>query len=172
MNDSGADKRNEPEATRPDGEPAPVAEGAMTKAKAKTTLVAVWGAMLVGVLTLGAVLVALAQGDADPGATKVGPVRVGVIALGGLVVLMAASYYARLQAYKKGWKRFAVEPQAYFMGNLIVFAALEGASMLALLLGAFVGDRLACYGIATAAFAALLLNYPNGNPMEPQQPRL
>ncbi len=131
-----------------------------------------WAGITFGLVATAAVIVAVTRNTPDPGPVALGPVRVGTLALVGLIVLMGIGYFVRLQAYKRGWEIHRVKPAAYVTGNLILFAMLEGVGILAVVLGGFVGDRFACFAIATAAFVALLLNFPNGGPLRPAEPRL
>ncbi len=132
----------------------------------------VWAASAFGVVAAAAVAVGVTRSHPDPGPVALGGVRVGVIALAVLIALMGVGYYTRLQTYKAGWQRDAVTPSAYLKGNLVLFVLLVIAGLSAIALGTLVGDRFACFGIATAALAALLINFPNGQPMRPAPPRL
>ncbi|MEM8781852.1 MAG: hypothetical protein AAGE65_03260 [Planctomycetota bacterium] len=136
------------------------------------TLRMIWVGITFGLVAAAAVIVGATLNSPDPGPVAFGPVRVGYVALAALVVLMAVGYFVRLQVYKRGWETHHVKPDAYARGNIVLFAMLEAAGMLSVVLGGFVGDRFACFVIATAAFAALILNFPNGAPMHPAEPRL
>lgn len=132
----------------------------------------IWAAITFGLVAAGAVIAAVAMNQPDPGPVTLGPVRVGTLALCALVVLMGIGYYTRLQVYKSGWETNRVTPAAYLKGNAILFVMLETVGIFAVVLGGFVGDRFACFAIATAALFALVLNFPNGGPLRPAEPRL
>lgn len=140
--------------------------------EALKTLRIIWAAITFGLVATAAVIVAITMNDPDPGPVAFGGIRVGMIALTALVVLMGVGYFIRLQVYKRGWDVHHVKPQAYVQGNIILFAMLEAVGFLSVILGGFVGDRFACFAIATAAFIALILNFPNGGPLRPAEPRL
>lgn len=150
----------------------PAGTNAITPKAALQNARVIWVALTFGIVAAAAIVVATIQNTPDPGPVTIGPIRVGTVTLFALVILMGIGYYTRLQTYKAGWRHDAVTPSAYLKGNIVLFALLEGAGLFAVILGGFVGDRLACFGIATAALIAMLINFPNGRPMEPAPPRL
>ncbi|MEM1445848.1 MAG: hypothetical protein AAGF84_07330 [Planctomycetota bacterium] len=140
--------------------------------QALKTLRILWAAITFGLVAVGAVIVGIIMNQPDPGPVPLGPVRVGLYPAFGLMALMPTGYFIRLQIYKRGWKVDRVMPAAYVQGNLILFAVIEGVGIFSVVLGGFVGDRFVCFGIATAALFALILNFPNGGPLRPAEPRL
>ncbi|MEM9753125.1 MAG: hypothetical protein AAF916_07040 [Planctomycetota bacterium] len=140
--------------------------------QALKTLRILWAGITFGLVAAGAVIVAVTINQPDPGPVSFGPVRVGTLALGALILLMGMGYFIRLQVYKAGWDTNCVKPAAYVQGNLILFAMVEAVGILSVVLGGFIGDRFACFAIATAALFALILNFPNGGPLRPAEPRL
>lgn len=134
-----------------------------------------WGATLMSPAVLAVVLGAGRGEDVTAAAAQpamLGPVRVAVVALLVLLVAVPVAYFTRLQVYKRGWQGLAVKPEAYFLGNLMLFAALEAVTMLTLVLGASVGDRGPCWAVALVAWGGLAVNFPNGRAMQAEEPRL
>ncbi|MEM7576560.1 MAG: hypothetical protein AAF328_03710 [Planctomycetota bacterium] len=140
--------------------------------QALKTLRILWAGITFGLVAAGSIIAAITFNHPDPGPVTLGPVRVGTLALAALVIFMAVGYFIRLQTYKSGWITNRVKPTAYVQGNLILFAMIEAVGMLSVILGGFIGDRFACFAIATAALFALILNFPNGGPLRPAEPRL
>jgi hypothetical protein len=133
------------------------------------TIRIVWGAMLVGIVTITVVLMmTLGQG----GAVLDLPMRPVFLPMGMLMLLVPVGYFFRLQKYKAGWERLAVSQSAYFTGNFVLFALLEATAIVSVLLAVLTVDRQACMVTAAVAFGLLLVNYPNGRPMDPAEPRL
>jgi hypothetical protein len=139
--------------------------------QALKTLRIIWVMVTFGVVVTGAVVAAITMNQPDPGPVTLGPVRVGSVALMLLIGLMAIGYFIRLQTYKAGWVQDRVKPASYVTGNIILFAMIEGAAIVSIILGGFIGDRFACFAIATAGLVGLLLNFPNGGPMRASEPR-
>lgn len=125
-----------------------------------------WAALCMGVVITAALLISMKEPAAEPidAPTHIdrmffyiacAAALVGVVS--GLVVRHLIFRFARSDG--------VVSPQAYVGGNLIAWAACEGAATVGILL-AFI-DRTLMPTIlpATAAFAVMLLLFPNGRAM-------
>lgn len=130
-----------------------------------------WGAMVMGLVLLGVVLAltqnTLSQTD-GPGQVRA---TYTVVAYAMLVLMVPVGYFVRNQVYKSGWREHAVTPQAYFTGNLILFAVFEGLALAGFLLSALVGFDPVVLIPGAIGFGLLLLNFPTGKPMQPHEPR-
>ena len=144
-----------------------------TPASTLTVTRIVWGGMLLGLIIFGWIQAgAQPAGGPNPGSTTIGGLRPAVIALIALLLGTPLGYFLRLQIYKRGWEGFAVKPKAYYLGNIVLFLILDVIAVLCLFLGLAASDRAACWSIACVAGLTLAINFPNGKPMEPSEPRL
>ncbi len=139
----------------------------MDRATATRTLRVIWAGMLMSIVVTAAAMLLLMKGQ-QPTLTL--PIRPAIVPFGMLMMLLPGAYFFRLQCYKSGWERFSVTPAAYVKGNIALFAVIEATAIVALVLSAMTTDHQACIIAAGVAFGLLLVNFPNGRPMEPTPP--
>ena len=87
-----------------------------------------------------------------------------------LIASVGLGYFVRNQAYKKHWQGHAVTPPGFFMGNLILLAALEGASFVTLVFVMMTGQFFPLILPAVASLAIQAANFPSGLPMQETPP--
>lgn len=92
------------------------------------------------------------------------------VPLGLLLFGVPVAYFIRLQMYKGGWVQDAVQRDAYFAGNVVVFGALTLCVFAGLVVSGVPGAQVPALSIAAAGFLGLLLNFPSGGPMQPAAP--
>ncbi len=92
--------------------------------------------------------------------------------VGFLVVAVPVAMFVRSQTYKKNWVGNRVTPQGYLRGNLILWAACEGASLLSLIVTMLAGTLMPFIIPSAFALAVLVVNYPSGGPMKAAEPDL
>ena len=127
----------------------------------------VWCAMLASIVTAGALVFF--------GVIPRGPFRVaagGALATAlrflpivALALALPIAYFARLQAYKRGWVGHVVTPAGYAAGNLILMRTLAAIAIGSLLLSLTPQAADTGFIAALAAAVALVINFPNGRPM-------
>ena len=94
-------------------------------------------------------------------------------AMWGLIIFTPVAYLIRIQLYKRHWKADAVAPRGYFLGNLILFIVCETISLLGLVAVLLTGQmRSVVVMLPLLALAIMVVNFPNGKPMEPRGPDL
>jgi len=127
-----------------------------------------WGAMLMGQVAFLVVLVVLILQGMQGYVTDAGTaqnllyISSGVMIFGALV-----GYFLRMQIYKAGWENDHVKPDAYFMGNLILFATLETVSLVALVSVLLVAQLIPFALPALVALILMAVNFPSSSPMRP-----
>ncbi|MFA9477699.1 hypothetical protein ACERK3_05255 [Phycisphaerales bacterium AB-hyl4] len=131
----------------------------------------IWAALLLGQLTVGAVLLGVKLTAGDELAPAGGADWLFVLmAVAVLVVLAPTAYFARNQFYKAKWQGDAVAPSGYVNGNIVLLAMLEGAGVTALVM-MFISDRPLLPGlVAVVAILLQAVNFPTGEPMRPHPP--
>lgn len=129
----------------------------------------IWGAMLIGIIVTGAVILGVMgpsgnEGDAEPDPNA------GMFALIAAAITVPAigmGLFVRSQTFKKGWVGDAVTPGAYSSGNIVAWAACEGPCIIGIVF-AFITDSVLPLIPAAFAFATLVLLFPNGKAMQPR----
>lgn len=135
----------------------------------------VWGFSLLSLMVFAVIAMTMrglngVTEDGD-GFASLGSVLIPAV-WGLLVVAVSVAFFLRNQTYKKHWQEDAVTPQGYFLGNVIFFSAVEFPAMIAAM-AVFLGvNLLAGLLPILVTLPLLLVNFPNGRPMSPQEPRL
>jgi len=130
----------------------------------------IWAAMALGVIVMAAVLLSVMRRAG--GGVPATPPWLGWAPMGLLLVGLPGAYFARNQSYKRAWRGHRVDPSGYVTGNLAVFAMLEVVVLAGLIVGAMVPTAGPARAAAAAGFVLMLLNFPNGRPLDPQPPGL
>ncbi len=145
-----------------------------TDANRRATLLIVriiWFALVLGQVGFGVVAYLSTR---SPGAEAGQQPQLGsqmfVISLGVLIGAIGLGYFARNQSYKKFWQGHAVTPPGFFMGNLILFSALEGASFLSLVFAMTTGQFFPLALPAAVSLAVQVVNFPSALPMQSTPP--
>jgi len=133
----------------------------------------IWGAMIIGLVLMGLVLSSRAGGPPDAAEAVIPNTRntYAIVMYAMLLLAVPAGYFVRNQLYKSGWREHAVTPQAYFIGNIILFSVLEGLTFSGFMLSVMVDLDPIVLIPGAIGFALLLLNFPTGKPMQPREPR-
>lgn len=141
--------------------------GIASPTSAVLTLRVLWGALLLGQVSL--VVVILAMGEQRFQTDKMKDFVQGLFWLSWafLAIVVPAGYFLRNQIYKRYWREQAIEPGAYVIGNLLLLTMLEGMALfgwiLALLGGRFLPTALPSF----VAMGVQVINFPTGAPLRP-----
>ena len=130
----------------------------------------IWAALLVGLVVMAVVLQNVLQ-RAGGGLSSV-PAWLGWVPMALLLVGLPVSYFIRNQCYKRAWRGHQIDPSGYVTGNLVVFAVLETVALTGLIISAMLPTAGAARAAVAAGFVLMLLNFPNGRPLDPQAPGL
>jgi hypothetical protein len=143
-----------------------------TDANRRITLIVmriIWSALIVGQVGFGAVVLYQVKiGQAGDQSQLVGQML--AIAIAVLIAAVGIGYFSRNQSYKKHWQGNAVTPPGFFQGNLILFAALEGASFITLIFVMTTGQVFPMILPAVASLGIQFANFPSGLPMQDSPP--
>ena len=142
----------------------------MDPKRALLTARVIWAALLAGQVIL-LIVVTMMMGKV----TGVGPAVINSLhfsSVGFLILAVPAAMFVRNQTYKKNWVGNRVTPQGYLRGNLILWAACEGASLLSLIVTLLAGALMPFVIPSAFSLAVLVVNFPNGAPMNPVEPEL
>ena len=129
----------------------------------------IWLILIVGQIGFGVVVLFLNSQRSTPPNADLYPMLF-YVSVGVLVTSVMMGYFLRNQIYKANWQEHAITPKGYFMGNLLLMAALEGAAILALASILITGNILPTGTVALAALAMQAVNFPTGGPMQPSRP--
>ncbi len=129
----------------------------------------VWFALIAGQLGFGFVAYMAAQQGQTDAQTQLS-FQMLVIAVGMLIGAVGMGYFIRNQVYKRCWQTHAVTPQGFFMGNLLLFALLDGVSLLTFVFVMMSGQLFPMILPAVASLAVQCANFPSGTPMESTPP--
>jgi hypothetical protein len=140
-----------------------------TPRQALLTTRIVWAAMLAGLLVFLIVVAVMVSQNAGPAAGGGDPIGLTVfyVALAALFVAVPVGYILRSQTYKRHWQDEIVTPSGYFIGNLMLWALLEGVAFLGLVATMLHGDFFPTILPTIAGMALMVINFPTGAPMEP-----
>lgn len=130
----------------------------------------IWAAMLLEQLILLLLIVFLVmpthKGPADPQMVHVAH----YVVVGLMGVALFAAHIVRSQIYKRHWEGSAVSMRGYASGNLTYYAIWNGVSLLGLVV-VFLAGSFWPYILPTAVAAAvMIINWPDGKPMQPHDP--
>ena len=149
-----------------------MSEPTYTDANRRITLVimrVIWSALIVGQVGFGAVvLYQVKVGQAGGQSQLAGQML--AIAVAVLIAAVGIGYFVRNQSYKKYWQGNAVTPPGFFQGNLILLAALEGASFITLVFVMTTGQMFPMILPAVISLAIQFANFPSGIPMQETPP--
>lgn len=129
----------------------------------------IWMVLVVGQISFGAVAILMTMNAETTGQTHLRG-QMLAIATGVFIGAVGLGYFVRNQSYKKHWQEHAVTPPGFFQGNLLLFAALEGASFLTIVFVMLSGQVFPMILPAVASLAVQCANFPSGLPMEPALP--
>ncbi len=129
----------------------------------------VWFALIAGQLGFGFVAYLAAQQAHSAAQTQLSS-QMLVIAFGVLIGAVGMGYFLRNQIYKRCWQTHAVTPQGFFMGNLLLFALLDGVSLLTFAFVMMSGQLFPMILPAAVSLAVQFANFPSGLPMESTPP--
>ena len=138
----------------------------------------IWAALLLSLIALGVIaLLLIGQGtnqtnDTEPAAGGAGGTILSIIALVALLGGTFAGYLLRQQAFKAGWTGNAVKPQAYVTGNILLFAPVEAAATVAVIVAIVEGSVFPTLLLAALAIAVLAINFPTASAMDETLPDL
>ncbi len=124
----------------------------------------VWAGVLlsqvIGVLTA---CVILAQARSSPSPSQ------GWLAfhMGLFVAVVSAGYFVRGQIYKRHWRGHLITPRGYLGGNVMLWVCCEGLVAAGIVHIFVSGSFWPAGGPTTMAIVVQLINYPNGQAMEP-----
>ncbi|MEM6853380.1 MAG: hypothetical protein AAF593_03125 [Planctomycetota bacterium] len=140
------------------------------------TIRIIWGAILMGLIFISAVMVVLtldqSPEEATPALDSDGLPVVTIAAAGLLIAAVPAAYFLRNQIYKKHWSGDAVEPEGYVTANILFLALIEAPAVVAAI-GIVVHGSVFPQVIPLVIAAGIILaNFPTGGPMRSQAPRL
>ncbi|MCC6680559.1 MAG: hypothetical protein IT445_06610 [Phycisphaeraceae bacterium] len=125
----------------------------------------IWAAMLLGIIALAGLALTFAGGQPNNADAAFDIDRIQIGLLIGMVVTVALAHVIRLQIYKRHWRDYAILPQGYFLGNLILFALLEGFIVLNLVM-MLVAHQAAALALPAAIMLVLfVINFPTGSMM-------
>lgn len=143
----------------------------LTPSQALKVLRLLWAGLLGMQLVIAAVVLVVVQADPPTADTSLRQLLL-LIAVAVLCVLTPVGLFARNQTYKAHWRADVITPAGYVKGNVILFAMLEGAATVALVLMVVTGLHLGLLAVAAVAVLVQLVNFPNGRPMQPREPAL
>jgi len=126
----------------------------------------IWVALLGGQIILAVAVVVLNWTGHQLEHAAVGGILAGI---SGLMLIggVPAGLFIRGQILKRHWVGGAVQPGGYLTGNLILWAMIEGASIVGLI-AALIAGSLWPYGVpAAAAIGLLAVLRPDGRAMQP-----
>lgn len=138
----------------------------------------IWAGMLLSLIAPGVIALLLIgpgtdqSSDTDPARSGAGGTILSVIALVALLGGTFAGYLLRQQAFKAGWTGNAVKPKAYVTGNLLLFAPVEAASTVAVVVAIVEGSVFPTLLLAALGVAVLAINFPTGSAMDETLPDL
>jgi len=129
----------------------------------------IWFAMIMGQLVFMLVVVlAVWPGGSYEGSEITMLMTYVNIAM--LLTTVPVVFFVRNQIYKKNWQENRVTPQGYVTGNIVLFAGCEGVALFGIVVTMLHGS----FGLpivpAVIALGVLAFNFPNGRPMEGQDP--
>ncbi|MEM6458503.1 MAG: hypothetical protein AAF710_03835 [Planctomycetota bacterium] len=139
------------------------------------TLRVIWGAVLMGLVTVMGVMVFLTLGGepAEEAVNESGGLPiVSLIAAGLLITTIPAGYFVRNQVYKANWRGDAVTAEGYQKGNIVFYALIEFPAVVAaisVLVEGAVWPHLIPWLVTVGL---LLVNFPTGGPTRDESPRL
>jgi len=125
----------------------------------------IWLAMLAGQLAFVGIVYAMIQGDYDPVVTGDLAQSMFYAVMGVLTLGVVGGYLARMQTYKRCWEGNRVTPEGYFMGNLLLYAIMEGVSIIGMVLVLLTAQLAPHLVPAAAAVLVMAINFPGGGPM-------
>ncbi len=123
----------------------------------------IWFALVMGVVTIGGMLVFLHQSHEPVEQKPPGPLT--FIACGTMLCAIPAGFLVRQAVYRKGAAGGVVLPAQYFTGNVIAMALCEGAAIQSLILWFTANESWWALIAAAVALAVLVLLLPTGRAM-------
>ena len=127
----------------------------------------IWGALLFGQVALLAVVVVLrGSGAQGPGESVTALFWLDVAFLG---VAIAVGSFVRGQIYKRHWVGDVIMPRGYVLGNVVLLALLEAASIFGLLVTLLHGRLMPTVIPTFIAMGLQAINFPTGAPMRPSR---
>ena len=135
----------------------------------------IWGVLLLSLLSLGAIgvfLIGQGMGEGAENEPVTGDTLLSVIALIALLGGTFAGYLLRQQAFKAGWTGNAVKPRAYVTGNILLFAPVDGAATVTVIIAIVQGSIFPTMLLAALGVVVLAINFPTGSPMDETLPDL
>jgi len=125
----------------------------------------IWMAIVTGQVAFVAIVVAMIRGGMQPYVTGELAQSLFYASMGVLVLGLVGGYIARMQTYKRCWEADRVTPEGFFMGNLLLYAIMEGVSIVGVVV-VFLTAQLSPQIVpAAAALLVMVINFPGGGPM-------
>jgi hypothetical protein len=128
------------------------------------TLRILWAALLAGPVAFLVVVAVVLSGGGTAPASDLATI-LGIVAFVLLIAGVFGGYTARLLAYRRGSDGQRITPQAYFTGNLILFASCEAVALFSIVASLVVGQFGVVLIPAVLAMAVQVLNFPTGRLM-------
>lgn len=135
----------------------------------------IWLGMLMSLIALGAAglfLIGRGMSETSGSETATGGTVLSVVALVVLLGGTFAGYLLRQQAFKAGWTGNAVRPEAFVKGSILLFAPVEAAAVVAVVVAMVENAVFPAMLLAALALAVLAINFPTGSAMDETLPDL
>ncbi len=137
-----------------------------------TLLRLLWAGLLLGVVAFAVVVIVKVSGGRSPGGHDHPPGDDPVLFYTSLVLfitMLPTGLSVRSQVYKRYWVGHRVSPEGYYTGNIIFFAICEVITFVSLIVVLTSRSFLPQVIPATVTVAVMLLNFPHGRPMQPDE---
>ena len=132
-----------------------------------TLLRLLWAGLLLGVVAFAVVVIVKVSGGHDhlPGDDPV----LFYMSLVLFITMSPTGLSVRSQVYKRYWVGHRVSPEGYYTGNIIFFAICEVITFVSLTVVLTSRSFLPQVIPAAVTVAVMLLNFPHGRPMQPDE---